>query len=67
MMTVLIFTGIIISEAALPKMVTPIVADPFWFAMHDISSNLFLLLLEINLAMHWDSFSNALRLGSQRI
>ena len=54
MMTVVIFTGIIISEVALPTMGVPIVADQFWFAIHDISSNLFLLLLGIHLAMHWD-------------
>ena len=50
----LLFTGIIISEAALTKMGNSIVADPFWFTIHDISSNLFLLLLGIHLAMHWD-------------
>ena len=50
----LIITGIIISEVALPAMGIPIVADPFWSTIHDSSSNLFLLLLRINLAMHWD-------------
>ena len=56
MMSLVIFTGIIISEVALPKMGIPIVADPFWFAIHDISSNLFLLLLGIHLAMYFDRF-----------
>ena len=54
MMTLVIFNGIIISEVAPPYDGIPIVADPFWFAIHDISSNLFLLLLGIHLAMHWD-------------
>ena len=54
MMTLVIFTGIIIFEVAFPTMGVPIVADPFWFAIHDISSNIFLLLLGIHLAMHWD-------------
>ena len=54
MMSLVIFTGIIVYEVALPTMGIPIVADPFWFAIHDISSNLFLLLLGIHLAMHRD-------------
>jgi hypothetical protein len=54
MMTLVIFTGIIISEVALTSMGIPIVADLFCFAIQDIRSNLFLLLLGIHLAMHCD-------------
>lgn len=59
MMTIVIYSGIVISEVALPMLGIPIVADPFWFAIHDITSNIFLLLLGIHLAMHWSWIVNA--------
>ena len=61
MMTLVIFTGIIICEVALPTMGIPNVPDPFWFSIQDISSNLFLLLLGIHLAMHWDWFGKGFK------
>lgn len=62
MMTIVIFSGVVVSEVALPQMRIPIVVDPFWLAVHHITSNLFLLLLGIHLAMHWDWVVNAWKL-----
>ena len=47
------FTGVVISEAALPAMGIHIVIDPFWAALHDISANLLMVIIGIHLAMHW--------------
>ncbi len=58
-MTNVLFSGVIISAVALPRMGIPILADAFWIAIHDYSSKLFLLLLGIHLAMHWDWVVNA--------
>ncbi|MBT5876038.1 MAG: DUF4405 domain-containing protein [Candidatus Latescibacteria bacterium] len=53
MMTVVIFSGIVVSEVALPAIGIPIIPDLFWLSMHDITSNLFLMMLGVHLAMHW--------------
>ena len=53
MMTIVTFSGIVVSEVALPGIGIPIVPDPFWQIMHDATSNFFLLMLGVHLAMHW--------------
>jgi hypothetical protein len=58
-MTNVIFSGIVVSEVALPKMGIPIVADAFWIQVHEFTSKWFLVLLGIHLAMHWDWIANA--------
>ena len=47
------FTGVVISEAALPAMGIEMVIDPFWLTVHDISANLLMVVIGIHLAMHW--------------
>lgn len=47
------FTGVVISEAALPALGFQITIDPFWSALHDISANLIIVVIGIHLAMHW--------------
>ena len=47
------FTGVVISEAALPALGITVVIDPFWSALHDISANLLMVIIGIHLAMHW--------------
>jgi hypothetical protein len=47
------FTGVVISEAALPTLGIPIAIDQFWSSMHDISANLLMVVIGIHLAMHW--------------
>ncbi len=53
MMVFAMFTGVVISEAALPALGINVVIDPFWTAMHDISANLLMILIGVHLAMHW--------------
>lgn len=48
-----LFTGVVISEAALPALGITVTIDPFWSAMHDISANLLMVLIGVHLAMHW--------------
>ena len=47
------FTGVVISEAALPALGFEITIDPFWSSLHDISANLLMVIIGIHLAMHW--------------
>ncbi|MEM7346041.1 MAG: DUF4405 domain-containing protein [Chloroflexota bacterium] len=53
MMVIALFTGVVISEAALPAMGIPITVDPFWSVMHDLSANLTMLFIGVHLVMHW--------------
>jgi cytochrome b len=53
MMVFVLFTGFIISEAALPALGIPITIDPFWSAMHDLSVNLLMVFVGVHLAVHW--------------
>ncbi len=48
------FTGVVISEAALPALGINITIDPFWSALHDMSANLLMVVIGIHLAMHWN-------------
>ena len=59
MMVLALFTGTIISEAALPAMGIHIEIDRFWQSMHDLSANLTMLLIGVHLAMHWSWIKNA--------
>ena len=52
-MTISVFSGVVISEAALPAMGLKIEIDPFWSLAHNASSNLLFPLIGIHLAMHW--------------
>lgn len=47
------FTGVAISEAALPALGIHITLDPFWSALHNLSANLIMVVIGIHLAMHW--------------
>jgi len=53
LMVLALFTGAIISEAALPALGIHITIDPFWSSMHDTSANLLMVLIGVHLAMHW--------------
>jgi hypothetical protein len=58
-MTTAIMSGFLISQAVLPTLGMPLIADPFWVRLHDLSANLSLLLLAIHLALHWQWIVNA--------
>jgi len=47
------FSGVLISEEALPAFGINIEIDPFWSSLHDMSANLMLIVLGVHLAMHW--------------
>ena len=53
-MMVVILSGILISEVVLPLFGLTLPLSPFWFMIHDISSNLLIPMLGIHLALHWD-------------
>ena len=59
--TVVFFSGVFVSEAALPWLGFPIEIDPFWGQIHDLTANLFLILLGVHLAMHWRWFVDAFK------
>lgn len=59
MMVLAMFTGTIISEAALPTIGINFTIDPFWQSMHDLTANLTMLLIGIHLAMHWSWIKSA--------
>ena len=45
------FTGVVISEAALPALGIQVVIDPFWSSLHDISANLLMVVIGIHLSL----------------
>ena len=53
-MTVVMVTGVLISEAALPALGFLRPHDRFWGIAHTLSSQLILVLVGVHLAMHWD-------------
>ena len=55
------FSGIVISEAALPALGITVMIDPFWAMLHDLTGNLFLVLTGVHIAMHWKWVVNALK------
>ena len=52
-MTIVIFTGLMISESALPLLGIQAGAGFAWRRLHDVSANLSLLLIGLHLALHW--------------
>ena len=58
MLTALV-SGFLISEAVLPGLGVPLVVDPFWATLHELSANVSLLMLAIHLALHWRWIVNA--------
>lgn len=51
--TVIIFTGLMISEAALPLFGVQMPRGGSWRRLHDLSANLALLLTGLHIALHW--------------
>jgi hypothetical protein len=52
-MTIVIFSGLLISEAALPLLGIPTVHGGIWRQLHDLSANLAVVLLGLHVALHW--------------
>jgi hypothetical protein len=53
MMVLVMVSGILVSESALPTLGIVVFIDPFWATLHDMSANLLLLMMGVHLAMHW--------------
>ncbi len=53
-MMIVILSGIIVSEVVLPWLGVGLPISPFWYMIHDTSSNLLIPMLGVHLALHWD-------------
>lgn len=51
--TVMMLSGFMISESLLPSLGITIPRNFAWRSLHDLSANLFLLLLGLHTALHW--------------
>ena len=49
-----IFTGIMVSEAALPAIGIRMPRNPFWLRLHSLTANLMILLGGLHVALNWD-------------
>ena len=61
MMVLVVLTGTVISESALPALGIHVTIDPFWSTMHDITANLTMIFIGVHLAMHWRWIVNAFK------
>jgi hypothetical protein len=59
-MTIVIFTGLMISEAALPLFGVTLTPNFFWRTLHTLSANLSLVLIGLHVALHWQWLVSAL-------
>ena len=57
-MTLVIFTGLMISEAALPLLGIQASHGGAWRRLHDLTANLAVLLVGLHLALHWQWIVN---------
>ena len=58
-MTVIIFTGLMISEEVLPLFGLRLVRDGLWLYLHSEATDLTLLVLGLHVALHWRWIVNA--------
>ena len=58
--TLIMISGIMISESALPLMGIHLPQGFGWRRLHDMSANLFLLMLGIHTALHWNWILNSI-------
>lgn len=56
--TLIMISGIMISEIALPLMGIQLPQGFAWRRLHDMSANIFLLMLGIHTALHWNWIAN---------
>jgi hypothetical protein len=58
--TLIIISGIMISEVAMPALGLDIPIGHGWYKLHDLSTNMALILLGIHTALHWSWIVNAI-------
>lgn len=56
--TIVIFSGVLISESALPVFGIPFTPNGIWRMLHALSANLSLLLVGLHIALHWQWIVN---------
>lgn len=59
-LAVVMVSGVVVSEVALPQMGIAHRPDRFWSRMHSVSSDAMLVMVGVHLAMHWDWVTAAL-------
>lgn len=59
--TVIIFTGLLISKSALPALGIQLALGGGWWMLHTTSSNLFLLLTSLHVALHWQWIASVVK------
>ena len=59
--TTIIFTGLMISKTVMPLLGIPVAQNGMWHGLHTTASNLFILLVALHVALHWQWFVNVLR------
>jgi hypothetical protein len=66
--TVVIFTGLMISETALPQLGIVLARGGGWRMLHTLSANLFVALIGLHIALHWQWIVGMLKrlLGAPR-
>jgi hypothetical protein len=59
--TVVIFTGLLISQAALPALGIPVAPGGPWRMLHTFSANLFVFIVGLHVALHWQWIVNMVK------
>jgi hypothetical protein len=59
--TIIMLSGFIISESLLPTLGITLLQNFTWRSWHDLSANLFLLLLGLHTALHWNWIMDAFK------
>jgi hypothetical protein len=65
--TTIIFTGLMISEVALPWSGIRLERDRFWTHLHHLASDAAVLLIGLHVAIHWRWISNTVRRLTSRV
>jgi hypothetical protein len=60
-MTVIIFTGLMISKTVLPTLGITLTDSGAWHQIHTLSANLSLVFVGLHVALHWSWIANAIR------
>lgn len=63
-LTTIIFTGLMISEVAMPALGITVAQNGLWRGVHTAAANLFILLIALHVALHWQWLANLLRRAS---
>lgn len=62
--TTIIFTGLMISETVMPLFGITVAQNGLWRGVHTAAANLFILLVALHVALHWQWFANLVRRGN---